>query len=566
MAFDMARPGRFSLAVLFVTALLLPPANAADPHTLVCEQGAVVSVNAEASDAGVDVLKRGGHAVDAAVATAFALAVTHPAAGNIGGGGFLLLAPAQGEPIAFDFREVAPQAATLTMFVEPAARTPHRRVGVPGTVRGLALAHTQFGRLPWRELVAPAIRLARDGFPLDSATAKSLNELLKSSEKQQFAELHRVFGKSDGSPWQTGDRLLQPDLASTLVRIAERGPDGFYLGETADLIAREMQRGGGLVTQADLAAYQPKMRTPVRGAYRGHEILGMPPPSSGGTTLIEMLNILETFEFDADRYTPRNLHLLVEAMKRGYRDRARYLGDPDHVTIPSLLLTKEHAKGLAASIDPAKATPSRDLAGDIPLAPESEQTTHFSVVDKDRNAIALTYTLENSYGSRVVVPGGGFLLNDEMNDFAWLPGVTDATGRIGTEANQIKPGKRMLSSMTPTIVRKEGKVLLVTGSPGGRTIINTVLCVVTNVIDFKMNVRDAVDAPRLHHQWFPDAIRAEPALFAERPALREQLQALGHSFSKPARQGDAHSISIDPVTSRITAAADKRISGKAAGY
>lgn len=551
---------------LVLAACLVSRAALGDEQTLRCQNGAVVTVSAPASEVGVEVLKRGGHAVDAAVATAFALAVTHPAAGNIGGGGYLLLAPAKGEPIVFDFREVAPAAATVDMFVQPEQRTPHRRVGVPGTVRGLALAHTRFGKLPWRELLQPAVQLAREGFALDVATAKSLNELLRTSDKTQFAELHRVFGQADGAPWKAGDLLRQPDLAQTLERIANFGPEGFYLGETAQLIAKEMHRGGGLVTTADLAAYQPKTRQPVQGTYRGREILSSPPSSSGGTTLLIALNILETFELDAERDTARNLHLLIESMKRAYRERARYLGDPDFIDIPDFLLAKSHAAELAKSISLDRATPSAALAGDIPLAPESEQTTHFSVIDRERNAIALTYTLENSYGSRVVVPGAGFLLNDEMNDFAWLPGVTDRTGRIGTQANQIKPGKRMLSSMTPTIVRKEGKVLLVTGSPGGRTIINTVLCMVTNVIDFRRPLREAVDAPRLHHQWFPDVVRTEPGLLADHRALEEKLKALGHTLGKPARQGDAHSIYVDPTSGEITAVADKRIAGKAAGY
>lgn len=544
---------------------------AADPPTtedvtVHCKNGAVVTVNAEASAVGVATLQQGGNAVDSAVATAFALAVTHPAAGNIGGGGYMLVAPSNGEPIVFDFREVAPAAATREMFVNAADRTPHRRVGVPGTVRGLALAHVRMGKLPWRELLTPAIKLANEGFALDAATARSLNDLLATSNKTRFAELHRVFAPTNGDQWRAGDRLVQPDLGRTLQRIADFGPDGFYHGEVAAQIVAEMQHGGGLITLQDLANYQPVTRQPLRGTYRGYEILSVPPSSSGGTTLIETLNILEHLPLDRNRATPGNIHYMAEAMKRSYRDRAAYLGDPSATAIPEKLLTKPYARELAAQISSDKATPSRQLAGDIELAPESEQTTHFSVVDKERNAVSLTYTLENSYGSRVVVTGAGFLLNDEMNDFNWTPGQTHTDGRIGTEANVVRPGKRMLSSMCPTIVLRDGKPVLVTGSPGGRTIINTVACIITNVIDFKMDIRTAVDAPRLHHAWFPDTLRLEPEWLKLRPQLREELEAYGHHVAPPARQGDAHSIWIDPVTNELTGAADRRIHGSAMGY
>jgi gamma-glutamyltranspeptidase / glutathione hydrolase len=392
-----------------------------------------------------------------------------------------------------------------------------------------------------------------------------LNEVLATSDKSRFAELHRVFGKSDETKWRVGDRLKEPELAHTLQRIAERGADGFYLGEVAEKIVAEMKRGGGLITTEDLAYYRALARPALRGTYRGFEILGVPPSSSGGTTLIEALNILECFEFDRDPSSPTNVHRMVEAMKRAYRDRARYLGDPLATSIPDFLVDKAYARRLAATIT-ARATPSRELAGDIQLAAESKETTHISVVDKDRMAVSLTYTLENSYGSRVVVPAAGFLLNDEMNDFDWLPGVTDATGRIGTDANLVRPGKRMLSSMCPTIVARDGHPVLVTGSPGGRTIINTVLCVVTNVIDYHMDLRHAVDAPRFHHPWFPDEIRLEPGWSERAPELADQLRAMGHKIAPPAHQGDAHSIWIDPTTGELTGAADRRIAGKAAGY
>lgn len=566
-------------AALFLACLSLPVAVCAAAGSrelrivsgdlVHAEHGMVVSVHPLASRIGAETLGRGGTSVDAAVATAFALAVTWPGAGNIGGGGYMMIVPSdRARAVAVDFREVAPAAATKDMFEKPERRTPRRRVGVPGTVRGLALAHRQFGRLSWRDLVLPAARLAREGFALDAATAESLNEILKKSDKQQFAELHRVFGKPAGEDWQRGDRLVQPELAATLQEIADHGADAFYNGATADKIAAEMREHGGLITREDLAHYQPVLREPIRGTYRGFEIISVPPSSSGGTTLIEELNIVENFDLRAHgRWSPVTLHLMVEAARRAFRDRACYLGDPDRVTIPDKLTRKDYAQTLAQGIDPKHATPSRQLAGDIPIAKEPAHTTHFSVIDADRTAVSVTYTLENMYGSRIVVRGGGFLLNDEMNDFAWHPGITDTEGSIGTRPNQIEPGKRMLSSMCPTIVLKDGKPYLITGSPGGRTIINTVLCMLVNVLDFDMDPRTAVDAPRFHHQWFPDRIKVESRLAREYPALLKQLKAMGHvvRVSKD-EQGDAHSIWIDRKTGDLIGVADKREDGCAAGY
>ncbi len=527
--------------------------------------GMVVSVSGPASDAGAAVLKDGGNAVDAAIATAFALAATYPAAGNIGGGGFMIVWPGDGRPpLAFDFREKAPGAATQDMFVKPEGRSAHRRVGVPGTVRGLALAHEKAGTQPWKRLVDPAVQLAADGFELDQANASQISNLLKDSSGPEHAELHRVFGKPGGGDWKTGDRLVQPDLAKSLARIRDQGPDGFYKGETAELIAAEMKRFDGLITTDDLAAYDAVQREPVRGTYRGYDLICMPPPCSGGLTLISMLNILENFEFKPqDRWAPRTTHLFAEAMKRAYRDRARFLGDPDFTEIPADVYTKAHAKEWAERIRPNIATPSRELAGDIPLTGESEHTTHFSVIDKNGMCVSLTYTLESSFGSRVVVQGAGFILNDEMNDFNWIPGVTDTTGRIGTSPNLLAPGKRMLSSMCPTIVLKDGKPWLITGSPGGRTIINTVLQVITGMIDFGMTAQEAVDAPRIHHQWFPDTIRAEARFHAQHAGLITELEGMGHKFSRVAKQGDAHSIWINPATGEAESGIDPRISGKA---
>jgi gamma-glutamyltranspeptidase/glutathione hydrolase len=535
----------------------------AETSALEARRGLVVSVSAPGSDVGLAILKKGGNAVDAAVATALALAVTYPAAGNIGGGGFMLIhPPGNAAPIVIEYRETAPASATATMFPKGASLYGPRVVGVPGTLRGLELAHRRFGKLPWKTLVMPAVELAEDGFQLDAAVARSLNSVLAGGS--DFPELQRVLRKKDGSDWAAGDRLIQPDLARTLRLIAEDGADAFYQGKIAGLIVAEMKADAGLITRSDLASYKANACLPIHGSYRGYDVYAPPPPSSGGICLIEMLNILETFDLKKlGRWSPRTLHLMAEAMRRAYCDRARYLGDPAFVQIPSRLTDKKHARKLAKTIDLNRATPSAHLAPEITLAGEGDSTTHFSVIDKDGMAVANTYTLERSYGSRVVVKGAGFLLNNEMMDFNWYPGHTDRKGTIGTVANLIAPGKRMLSSQTPTIVAKDGKVVLVTGSPGSRTIINTVLCVLVNVLDFDMDIAAAVAAPRLHHQWFPDEIRFEAA--SDRPELARALGRIGHRVYG-SRQGDAHSIWVDPRTGRYLGAADRRISGKAAGY
>jgi gamma-glutamyltranspeptidase / glutathione hydrolase len=529
------------------------------------KNGMVVSVSAPASDAGVATLKSGGNAVDAAVTVAFALAVTYPAAGNLGGGGFMLVhpAPGKGGPTVIDYRETAPARATRTMFARGGGAYGHRVVGVPGTVRGLALAHQRFGKLPWKDLVMPAVRLARDGFAIDAQLAGSLNGVV--AQARDFPELCRVFGKPGGkSRWQEGDRLAQPELAKTLRLIAEQGPDVFYKGAIAERIEAEMKAGGGLITKKDLADYRAIERAPVRGTYRGYDVYGPPPPSSGGVCLVEMLNTLENFDLrKRGRWSAATLHLLIEAMRRAFCDRARYLGDPAFVKIPAHLTAREYGRKLAKEIDLTRATPSEDLAKDIPLAPEGDSTTHFSVIDRDGLAVANTYTLERSYGSRVVVKGAGFLLNNEMLDFNCRPGHTDRAGAVGTAPNLIAPGKRMLSSQTPTVVAKGSRVVLVTGSPGSRTIINTVLCVLVNVLDFDMDIQAAVDAPRLHHQWFPDVTRLEKV--RDFPEVVKRLRAMGHRV-QGARQGDAHSIRVDPRTGHYFGAADRRISGKASGY
>jgi gamma-glutamyltranspeptidase/glutathione hydrolase len=537
-------------------------------------KGMVVSASGHASRIGRDVLRQGGNAVDAAVATAFALAVTWPEAGNLGGGGFMMIHPADGRtPVCIDYRETAPGAATPTMFEDDDRRHTCKMVGVPGTVRGLALAHQKYGKLPWRELVLPAAGLAKDGFEVDSELAGSINQVMEDLPKPprpDFAELRRVYAKPGGGPWKPGDRMILGDLAATLQRIATDGPDTFYAGIVADQIVAEMRRGDGMITKPDLEQYEAKVRQPIRGTYRGYEIFGPPPPSSGGICLVEMLNVLENFDLRShERYSARNMHLMAEAMRRAFRDRAQYLADPDFVRIPDHLTDKAYTRRLAAEIDLNRATPSESLAGEINLAPGSPDTTHFSVIDSDRMAVSNTYTLEASWGSRIVVRGAGFLLNNEMGDFNRKPGHTDREGAIGTVPNQIAPHKRMLSSQTPVIVAREGRVVLVTGSPGGRTIINTVLNVVLNVLEFGMDLPDSVASPRLHHQWFPDQLQFEGLNDERYSEAVDQLRAMGHALKLPSgsgQQGAAHSILVDPDTGTLYGVADYRRGGAAFGY
>ena len=528
------------------------------------KNGMVVCVSPLAADVGVEILKQEGNAVDAAVAVAFAMAVTWPEAGNIGGGGFMMIGPPGQEPTCIEYRETAPAAATVDLFADGKVNGfDHKASGVPGTVRGLALAHKRFGKLPWKLVVMPAVKLAEQGFAINAVLAGGLNRILADA-KTTNAEFKRVYGKPGGERWKAGDKLVLADLGRTLRAIAEKGPEAFYLGEPAELLAAEMKRGGGLITADDLASYAARERKPIHTTYRGFDIYGAPPPSSGGIGLAEMLNILECFELRKhDRWSPEVSHLLIESMKRAYCDRARHLGDPEFTTtIPDTLTSKDYAKKLAAGIDLNRATPSEKLAPDIALAPEGESTTHFSIIDRNGLAVSNTYTLENSYGSRVVVRGAGYILNNQMTDFNPRPGITTRGGTIGTKPNLIAPGKRMLSCQSPTLVYKDGKPLLITGSPGGRTIINTVLCVVVNVVDFDMPVQEAVDAPRLHHQWFPDSVKFEGV--KERADLVEKLRSKGHAISGQ-RQGDAHTIWIDPKTGLYHGAADRRIDGKAAG-
>lgn len=518
--------------ILLVLFLLWVPLSGQD-----LPRGVVVAQERLAAEAGARVLGAGGTATDAAVATAFALAVTHPIAGNLGGGGFLL-SSAPGGPAEFlDFRERAPRSARPDMFLRAGTYDSNLHhdsswsVGVPGTVAGLHLAWKRHGKLPWRRLLAPAIELARDGIKVSPDLAGSLAEFLP-----EFA-LHpptlNQFSKQ-GRPLAPGDLLRQPELARTLERIAASGPDDFYRGRTARLLVAAMKRQRGLITAQDLRDYRPVVREPLRGSYRGLEILTAPPPSGGGMVLLQVLNILEGQDLKALGPAAR-IHLMAEAMRRAYADRARWIGDPDFAQdLPTgRLVSKDYAAELRRGIRMDRASVSDPARFEWP--PESQETTHLSVLDRAGRAVSLTYTLEDNYGLKRIVPGAGFLLNNEMGDFNAGPGLTDRKGLVGTEANLAAPGKRMLSSMTPTILVHAGKVVLVTGSPGGRTIPNTVLQTILGVVDFGLDAQGAVDAPRMHHQWLPDRILVEQGALA--PEVRAALEKLGHVVAERPLKG-----------------------------
>jgi gamma-glutamyltranspeptidase/glutathione hydrolase len=545
-----------SIAVLLLIGLQgAAPAAQQQDLGVPASDGVVVCTSAPACDAGASVLAKGGNAVDAAVATAFALAVTHPAAGNIGGGGFMIVRTPDGQVTSFDYRERAPLASTKTMYLDrdgnidrSLTAAGYLAPGVPGSVRGLAMAHAKFGKLPWKDVVMPGVTLAEQGFEMSQALARGLNREV-AGPMAKFPASVAAYGKPGGGTWEAGDRIVLRDLGKTLRAIAEGGPDAFYTGWIADAIAADMKANGGLITKEDLAQYQAKERAPVRGTYKGFEIVAMPPISSGGIALIEMLNILEPMDLKSKGLlTAEALHLQIEAMRRAYLDRARHLGDPDFVKVPVEMLTsKEHARKVAATIDPAKASSSVELGKDIVTVTtqEPDATTHYSVMDKDGMAVTTTTTLEGSYGSHVVVKGAGFLLNNEMGDFNKKPGETNTRGDIGTPANLIEPGKRMLSSMTPTMVLRDGKVVLLTGSPGGRTIINTVFTIVLGVVEYGLNGRQAVDLARMHHQWLPDRVSIEKENGPSNEVL-SKLKAMGHNITAGGRQGDAHSVWVAP--------------------
>jgi gamma-glutamyltranspeptidase/glutathione hydrolase len=530
------------------------------------QKAMVVSQNEIASKIGADVIRDGGTAVDAAVATAFALAVVHPTAGNIGGGGFLLYRPAKGDAAAYDFREIAPARSSPTMFLRDGKydaeihHNSHLSVGVPGTVAGLHLAWKEHGKLPWKRLVEPSIALAREGFTVTDGLSRSLKSVLP--QLQKYPASIAQFSKN-GVPFEPGETLKQADLARTLDRIANQGPAGFYEGETALALEKEMLANGGLITRQDLRNYRAIRRTPVTGTYRGYGILSMPPISSGGVGLIEMLNILEGYDLASmGPGSAGAVHLMAEAMKRAYADRAHYLGDPDFVKdIPlARLMSKDYAASLRKTIDANRTTPSSPTTFEWPH--ESRETTHISIIDGDRNAVSMTYTLEQGYGSKITVPAAGFLLNNEMGDFNAGPELTDAEGLIGTKPNLAEPGKRMLSSMTPTILTRDGQLFMVTGSLGGRTIINTVLETIVDVVDFGMNAQEAVDAPRFHHQWLPDRISYEKyALSADTLA---ELERRGHTLQSGGSQGVAQVIIYNAREDMLEGGSDRRVADGAA--
>ncbi|WP_439407617.1 gamma-glutamyltransferase [Bradyrhizobium sp. DASA03076] len=530
----------------------VPPALDA-VHAIPAEHGMVVAQEKISAQVGADILRRGGNAVDAAVATGFAMAVTYPRAGNIGGGGFMVIHSAERhEDVAIDYRETAPAATTAQIFLGPDGKPDAAKsrdsglgIGVPGTVAGLALALEKYGsgQFTLAQLLQPAITLARDGFVVTDDMADTLPGWYP--RLARFPSSARIFAKPDGKPLGEGDRLVQRDLADTLASIAAQGVRGFYEGPVAEKIAKAVSDAGGIMTPADLKTYQPAIRTPVHGTYRGYDIVSMPLPSSGGVVLVETLNILEGFQLaDIKQGSPASLHLLIEAMKRAYADRARYLGDPAFVNAPiDTLIAKDYAAKLRTGISTEHATPSRDLVASAASPREGSNTTHYSVVDSRGNAVSNTYTLNFSYGIGLVADGTGVLLNNELDDFTAAVGASNAYGLVGYEANLPGPGKRPLSSMSPTIVLKDGKPVLVTGSPGGSRIISTVLQVIVNVLDYRMDVAAAVAAPRLHHQWLPDEVRIERGFPDD---VLAGLKAMDHPIVEPMGQTSANSIAVTP--------------------
>jgi len=539
-------------------------------HPVYARQGLVVAQEALASQVGLTILQQGGNAADAAVAVGFALAVTLPQAGNLGGGGFMLVHDAaRKQSEALDFRETAPATVGRDFYLnergevdETRLRHSHQAAGVPGTVAGLALAHQRHGRLPWQSLVEPAIRLAEPGIPVSPELARSLQEARE--RMAPWPASRKVFFKADGAAYLPGETLVQPDLAESLKLIAEQGPSAFYEGDIARKLVADMKAHQGAITSDDLKHYRAVVRAPVRGTYRGYDILSMPPPSSGGVHLIQLLNLLETWPLgELGANSAATIHRLAEAMKLAYADRSEYLGDPDFVKVPVAGLTsKAYAKELAARIDLNRARPAADIKPGQPPRYESEQTTHYSVADQDGNLVAVTYTLNLAYGSGIVAAGTGILLNNEMDDFAAQPGVPNAYGLTGGAANAVGPGKRPLSSMTPTLVLKDDRPVLVTGSPGGSRIITTVLQLVSNVIDHRMNLAEATVAPRVHHQWLPDELRVEEGLSPDTVRL---LEGLGHRVVVGEAMGDVQSLLRAPE-GWYGFSDTRRPGGMAAGY
>lgn len=546
---------------------LYAPPDLTTVRAITAEHGMVVAQERLAAQVGADILRQGGNAVDAAVATGFALAVTYPRAGNIGGGGFMVIHSAsRNEDVAIDYRETAPAAITRDIFLGPdgkpdpdKSRNSALGIGVPGTVAGLALALEKYGsgRFTLAQILKPSIELARDGFVVTDDMADTLSDMYR--RMARWPNSDGALSRTDGTSLQEGDRLIQADLAATLSAIAEQGPRGFYEGPVAERLANAVRDAGGIMTANDLKSYEAVIRTPVRGNYRGYDIVSMPLPSSGGTVLLQSLNILEGFAIsDVKQGSAPSLHLMIEAMKRAYADRARYLGDPAFVNAPiNVLTTKEYAGKQRATIDLARATPAADVLAVSPR--EGSNTTHYSVVDASGNAVSNTYTLNFPYGVGLVAAGTGVLLNNELDDFTAAPGASNAFGLVGFEANLPGPGKRPLSSMSPTIVLKDGRPVLITGSPGGSRIISAVLQIVVDVIDYKMDVAAAVAAPRVHHQWMPDEVRVERGFPEE---VLTELKAKGHKVIEPLGQTSANSIAVTP--NGLLGAPDPRTRGAAA--
>jgi gamma-glutamyltranspeptidase/glutathione hydrolase len=585
----MRFPHRY-LIYWLVASLCAVQAAPASTNPVHAQHGMVVSVHDLASQVGVEILQAGGNAVDAAVATGFALAVVHPSAGNIGGGGFMLIRTADGKAHFVDYREKAPAAASRDMYLDShgdvikgASEVGYRSIGVPGSVAGMAYAEKKFGKLTLKQVIAPAIKLARDGYALSWQEAKDLH----TSHLAEFPESRRVFQRN-GDYYKPGEIFRQPDLARTLQRISEN-PDDFYHGALARELAAAMQKGGGLITVEDLAKYEVKQREPVRGSYRGFEVISAPPPSSGGTVLIESLNILEGYDLaKLESRSAQSIHLTTEGFRRAFFDRAEFMGDPDFSKVPvAQLLDKKYAAAWRETISPERASVSKDLkrpaifsqleqyAESHPPAvvpPESNHTTHYSVVDADGNAVSVTTTINDWFGSRVTADGLGFLLNDEMDDFSSKPGVPNADGLIQGAANEIGPGRRPLSSMTPTIVVHNGKAVLVLGSPGSSKIITTVANVLMGVVDYGMNIQEAVNAPRFHNQWLPDKLNVEqwfsPDTLATLGKMGYKVEiGLHDSDEVEPYWSDAECIAIDEKTGERLGATDVRNSrGKAVGY
>ena len=565
---------RHAMASLALAACALGPvaAQAASPPAVEAPDGMVVSSQHLASDAGAEILRAGGNAVDAAVAIGYAQAVTNPCCANIGGGGFMVIHLAKDDRDTFlNFRETAPAAATKTMYLD-AAGNPikgaslygYLAVGVPGTVLGLDTALQRYGTLPREQVMAPAIRLAREGFILTRGDTDILDAGAKLLKQDPVAA--KIFFRPDGSAFKPGDRLVQTDLADTLEAIAKGGPDAFYKGAVAQKVEAAMKAGGGIMTAQDFAAYTVTETAPVTCSYRGYVFVSSPPPSSGGTTMCEILNILEGYDLKAlGWHSAAGVHLMVEAMRHAYIDRNTYLGDPAFVNNPlDRLLSKDYAAQIRTRILPDKATPSKEVQpGTLPH--EKTETTHYSVVDKDGNAVSVTYTINGLFGAGVIAPGTGFLLNDEMDDFTSKPGVPNLFGLVQGEANAIAPGKRPLSSMAPTLVTKDGEIVLVLGSPGGARIITITLQAALNMIDFGMTPQEAVDAPRIHHQWLPDEVYAEP--YSLSPDTVKLLEQMGHKVTVQSPWGAAELIALQPSAAAAAAGAassgnDRAFGGK----